>query len=474
MAKLSENSFLKAGMIDGKLPPSAVEIEAAVLGEMIIDSGCLETAVNLLSAEMFYSEEHRLIFSAVSELYAESKSIDALTVAQQLKKNGSLEQAGGAYGVSKLGASVGSGAHVEYHCKIILQKYLMRQLVEAGGEIQKTGFDESLDVSDALAKSEKLITGITDIAEGRRSVKSFTEIVDASLNEAYRRAAAAKEGKMSGITTGLRDLDAKLFGWEQSNLIILAGRPGQGKSALMLHFAKAAARAGVPAAIFSLEMSDVRLTDRLLLSFCDVPAYKFRSGYISRDELCGLDSAAGQLKQLPITIDQTPTVTISQIRAKARAMSRTGRCGMVFIDYLQLIQMSASQGKNVNNAIAEITREAKILAKEINVPVMLLSQLNREVERRADKRPQLADLRDSGAIEQDADIVIFVYRPAYYGIESTDLSGKNSGILTVAKFREGAVGDVSFSHNDGLTQIYDHGTQQDKMLLREMQADLPF
>jgi replicative DNA helicase len=472
MAKLRENGGGK--MVDGQLPPSAVEIEAAALGEMIIDAGCVETAIGLLSAEMFYSEEHRLIFRAVSELYAESRSIDALTVAQQLKRNGCLDQAGGAFRISQLGATVGSGAHVEYHCKIILQKYLMRRLVEAGVVIRDTGFDATLDVADALARSERLITDIADVAEGRRSVKGFTEIVDASLNEAYRRAAAAKEGRMNGVPTGLRDLDEKMFGWEPSSLIILAGRPGQGKSALMLHFARAAARAGVPAVIFALEMSAVSLADRLLLSFCDVPAHKFRSGYISRDELHGLDSAGEQLKGLPITIDDTPVVTISQIRAKARALARAGRCGMVFIDYLQLIQMSLSQGKNVNNAIADITREAKILAKEICVPVMLLSQLNREVERRADKRPQLADLRDSGAIEQDADIVMFVYRPAYYGIDMPELPEKNSGILTVAKFREGAVGDVFFSHNDGLTQICDFGVGVSTDVLLGVQGDLPF
>jgi replicative DNA helicase len=330
-------------------------------------------------------------------------------------------------------------------------------------------------------KSEKLITEIIDVAEGRKSVKNFTEIVDTSLNEAYRRAAAVKEGKMSGTTTGLRDLDAKMFGWRNSNLIVLAGRPGQGKSALMLHFAKSAARAGVPVVIFTLEMSAVSLADRLMLSFCDVPAYKFRDGYVSRDEFYGLDSAAEQLEKLPITIVDTAGISMSQIRAKARALARMGKCGMVFIDYLQLIKMDLSYGKNMNNAISEVTREAKILAMNIDVPVMLLSQLNREVERRADKRPQLADLRDSGAIEQDADIVMFVYRPAYYGISELSGLGENSGILSVAKFREGAVGDVPFSHNDALTQIYDYGTLRTNGTLgtsgtfeTETQTDLPF
>jgi replicative DNA helicase len=472
MAKMGQK--MTGELTTGKLPPSAVEMEKAVLGAMIIDAKCVETAISLLDTDMFYSPENGLVFRAALELYSENKSIDMLTIAQRLKANGALEQVGGAHYVSQLCGTVGSGAHVEYHCKIVLQKYLMRRLIEAGDRIQKTGFDEALDAADAIEQSEKAITEISDIVAGRRSVKNFTEIVDASLNEAYRRATAAREGKKLGVTTGLHDLDAKVFGWKRSNLIILAGRPGQGKTAVMLHFAKAAARAGVPVAVFSLEMSAASLADRLLLSFCDVPAHKFRDGYISRDEFYGLDSAGEQLKQLPITIDDNPTVSMSQIRAKARALARTGKCGMVFIDYLQLIKMDLSYGKKVNDAVAEISREAKILAKEINVPVMLLSQLNREVERRSDKRPQLADLRDSGAIEQDADIVMFVYRPAYYGIEDSEL-GKNSGILTVAKFREGAVGDVSFSHNDSLTQIYDYGAIAPNVtFVEETQTDLPF
>jgi replicative DNA helicase len=427
---------------------------------------------------MFYKDEHRTIFAAISELYAEGKAIDPLTVAQCLKKHETLDAAGGAFYISQLCAAIGSGAHIEYHCKIVLQKYLMRRLVEAGEEIRKTGFDNATDVQDALEKSEKQIAEIIDVAEGRKSIESFAEIVETSLNEFYLRIATVREGKAFGITTGLRDLDAKTFGWQNSNLIILAGRPGQGKSALMLHFAKTAARAGVPAVIFTLEMSPVGLTDRLLLSYCDVSAYLFRSGRASRDEVCGVESAAEQLKQQPITIVRSSGMSMSQIRAKARALARVGKCEMVFIDYLQLIKMDLSYGKNVNNAIAEISWEAKLLALEINVPVMLLSQLNREVERRADKRPQLSDLRDSGAIESDADIVMFVYRPAYYGIEDTEFSGvENLGILSIAKFREGATGNVPFSHNESLTQIYDYGSGMsgtNGTLGTETQTDLPF
>jgi replicative DNA helicase len=467
MAKNARKNTIET--FQGKLTPQAPDMEMGVLGAMIVDSSCVETAVNLLDADMFYVPEHRAVFEALAELHAENKSIDLLTVTQRLARNNTLEQVGGAYFVSQLAGTVGSGAHIEYHCRIVLQKYLMRKLIEAGTEIQKMAFDDTEDVEDALAKSEKLITSVSDIAIGRQSVKNFTDIVNISLNEAYRRADAVKEGKMTGISTGLRELDTKVLGWEKSNLIILAGRPGQGKTAMMLHFAKTAARANIPVAIFALEMSAVSLSDRLLLSVCDIPAYKFRSGYISRDEFAGLESAAEQLKKLPITIDDTPVVSIQHIRAKARALKRAGKCDMVFIDYLQLIKMDLSQGKNVNNAVSEISREAKILAKEANIPVMLLSQLNREIERRSDKQPQLSDLRDSGAIEQDADVVMFVYRPHFYdpGAE------KNAGILTVAKFREGAIGNVQFCHNEGLTQIFDYGLPPIE-LPTETQTDLPF
>jgi replicative DNA helicase len=396
-----------------------------------------------------------------------------LTVARRLAEKSELEKVGGAYYVSQLVNTIGSGAHIEYHCRIILQKHLMRKLIVAGHEIVNAGFDESADVIDSVTRSEKMIAEIMDVIAGKQSLKNFTEIVDLSMSEAYRRADAVKNGITTGISTGLCNLDARILGWEKSNLIILAGRPGQGKSAMMLHFAKAAARRGVPVVIFTLEMSATALSDRLLLSFADVPAYKFRSGFISRDEFYGLNSAAEQLKMLPLTIDDSPVVSIQHIRAKARALKRLGKCDMVFIDYLQLIKMDVSQGKNVNNAIAEISREAKILAKELNIPVMLLSQLNRDVERRADKRPQLADIRDSGAVEQDADIVIFVYRPAYYGLTEAGLS-QNGGVLSIAKFREGAVGDVFFAHNSSLTQIFDYGEEVGFEAVQPTQTDLPF
>jgi replicative DNA helicase len=476
--KLMRNSGadIMAG-ISGKIPPQAGEIEAAALGAMMVDAACIETGVSLLSAEMFYAEENRPVFSAIAELHRENMPVDILTVAQKLKVNGTLESVGGPFRLTQLSSTVGSGAHIEYHCKIILQKYIMRRLIAAGNETVKTGFDETIDAGDAIAAAERQIADIADIVAGRRQIKNFDSIIETSMDDVYRRAAAVKEGRTGGIRTGLSELDTKVQGWGKSNLIILAGRPGQGKSALMLHFAKTAARANVPVVIFALEMSAVSLVDRMLLSFCDVPAHKFRSGYVSRDELNGLESAAEQLRRLPITIDDTPTVSMSQIRAKARALARRGKCGMVFIDYLQLIKMDLSQGKNVNNAIAEISREAKILAKEINVPVMLLSQLNRETERRTDKRPQLSDLRDSGAIEQDADIVMFVYRPAYYGIETSSLAGENSGLLIISKFREGAVGDVPFSHNRSLTQIYNFGiadVTEGEQTQTEIQAGIPF
>ena len=418
-------------MVDvfGKTPPQAVDVETAALGGVLTDGTAAEKAFALLDAEMFYREENRLVFAAAAELHRQHVKIDLVTVANHLRTNGKLDVVGGAHFLSSLANAIGSGAHIEYHCKIVLQKYLQRKLIEAGHEIIRIGFDDAADVGDTLTAAERKIADIVEIAAGRVDVKSFFDIVDGSMKSAYRRVDVVRSGKTTGISTGLAELDKRVLGWERSNLIILAGRPGQGKSAVMLHFAKTAAEAGVPVAVFSLEMSAESLTNRLLLSYGGVQAYRFRNGYMTRDEMSALEWSSEQLVKLPVTIDDTAVMSMSQIRAKARALHRAGKCDMVFIDYLQLVKMDLGFGKNVNNAVSEISREAKILAKEINAPVMLLSQLNREVERRADKRPQLSDLRDSGAIEQDADIVMFVYRPEYYRLPNAPA---NAGTLIVA------------------------------------------
>jgi replicative DNA helicase len=313
----------------GLVPPNAIELEEAILGAMMIDKTCCDTVFQLLASEMFYSEQHKFIFEAIQQLTAENKPVDLLTVAKKLQKMEKLEIAGGAYYLSQLCGKISSGAHAEYHAKIILQKYLERKLIEVGSETIKIGFDETIDTDDKLTMTEKLFASINDIVAGRQEIESLQSIVEQSTNNAYLRADAVKNGKIAGISTGIIDLDKKVLGWEKSNLIILAGRPGMGKTALMLHFAKNAARNGVPVVIFSLEMSGVSLVDRLLLSFCDIPAYKFRAGYLSSDELRGVDSAGEQIKILPITINATAGISMPKIRAKARMLARQGKCQMV-------------------------------------------------------------------------------------------------------------------------------------------------
>jgi replicative DNA helicase len=438
----------------GKVPPQAADMEEAVLGAMMVDNECIDTCLTLLTEDMFYSEANRNVFLALKNQFSKGEPIDISTVALKLKNDGKIEASGGFYYLSQLAAKVGSGAHAEYHAKIILQKYLSRKLIEAGNEIVKLGYDEKTDIQDILSAAEKEINGVIDIAAGRQEVKSISTIMDEVVDTAYRKVRAARDGNPTGILTGLSDLDKATAGWQKSNLIVLAGRPGMGKTAALLHFAKTAARNGIPVLIFSLEMSAAQLGERLVVSFCDIEAYKFRNSWLSNDELRGIESAAEQIKTLPITIDDAGTVNMSYIRAKSRALHKQGKCEMVFIDHLQLISEDAGYGRNRDNVVAEISRNAKILAKELNIPVMLLSQLNREVEKRADKRPQLSDLRESGAIEQDADIVIFIYRPSYYKIE-TEL-GSDTGEFIIAKFREGALSGVKFKYNGSLTKIFDY------------------
>jgi replicative DNA helicase len=440
--------------LDGKMPPQAVELEEAVLGACIVDGAVLAELSSLLAPEVFYRTENALIYEAIQRLHDGGMSVDLYTVANAMRSAGTLEAAGGAQRVAGLSLRVASGASAKRHALVLVEKYAQRKLVEAGYKIAALGYgdgDDGDDVADAIAQADALIADVAGAMAGRMDIPHVSEPAKAAKDEAYARAERVRQGKQTGVTTGLADLNRITGGWQPANLIILAARPSMGKTALMLHFAKAAARAGVPAVIFSLEMSDVAIANRLILSESSVAPDRFRSGYMTNEELGSVDLGVHAVSQLPIYVDSAADVGMAQIRAKARALHRKGMCGLVLIDYLQLCRERGERGRNREQAVAAMSREAKIMAKELGVPVILLSQLSREVERRGGGKPRLSDLRESGAIEQDADMVIFIHRPSYYERDCEDGSGE----LLVEKNRDGPTGQVPFRYGVGMASIFD-------------------
>ncbi|MDR0688320.1 MAG: replicative DNA helicase [Prevotellaceae bacterium] len=435
---------------DGKMPPQAVELEGAVLGACIVDSSVLAEVGSLLAPEVFYLKENALIYEAIQRLHGGGVSVDLYTVANALRDAGTLEAAGGARRISEVVLSVASGANAANHARKLVEKYVQRQLVEAGYKIVALGHSDGEDVSELLAQSDALLAEVSGALAGRMDIPHVSAPVKAAKEEAYARAERVRQGKQTGVTTGLADLNRATGGWQPANLIIVAARPSMGKTALMLHFAKAAARAGVPAAIFSLEMSATALANRLILSESSVAPSRYRSGYMTNEELQAVDLAAFSASQLPVYIDSTADSSMGQIRAKARALKRKGRCGIVLIDYLQLCRERGMRGRNREQEVAAMSREAKIMAKELEIPVILLSQLSREVERRGGKRPMLSDLRESGAIEQDADMVMFIHRPSRYEGEDD-----GCGELLIEKNRDGPTSNVNFRYGVGMASIFD-------------------
>ncbi len=359
---------------------------------------------------------------------------------------------------------VGSGAHATKHALIVKEHYIRRKMIEASFRISGMASDQGTDLAEALDTFSQLADQCNDVATSGTTAKPVAKIVETALKHAEKRCSLRQSGQFPGIPTGLSELDRLTGGWHSSQLIVIAARPAMGKTAFMLHLAKSAARFGVPVCIYSLEMADVSLADRLLLSETSIAPDRFRRGELESGEWRQLEEASAALRKLPIYIDDNPTVSMRYIKIRSKLMQKQGKCGMVMVDYLQLTD-TATDRKNSNREqeIANASRQAKIIAKELGVPVILLSQLSRRVEERADKMPLLSDLRESGAIEQDADVVGFIYRPAYYKQESinTQTYGKIStnglGILSIAKQREGATGMVRFAHNPSMTRIGNYG-----------------
>lgn len=421
----------------GRIPPQSIEAEQSVLGSMLIDKEVIPVVLEILKSEDFYRPDHKAIYEIVIELFDKSQPIDLITVSERLKLHGKLELIGGLEYLSNIATAVPTTANIKNYSKIVEEKSLLRKLIRASSDIVDLGFNASEEVSFILDKAEQ---GIFDILQ-KRSTQGFVPIKDVlvetfnKLEELYNN-----KGVVTGIPTGFSDLDFKTSGLHNSDLILIAARPAMGKTAFALNLASnAAVHSQVPVAVFSLEMSKDQLVNRMLSSEAMVDGSKMRTGQLEDNDWQKVAKALGPLSEAPIFIDDTPGVSITEIRAKCRRLKLEHNLGLVIIDYLQLMQGSRSKSENRQQEISEISRSLKMLAKEINVPVITLSQLSRASETRTDHRPILSDLRESGAIEQDADIVMFLYRDDYYNPETDQ---KNIAELIIAKHRNGSTGTV--------------------------------
>jgi replicative DNA helicase len=430
----------------GKLPPQVLDLEEAVLGAMMIDKKGVDEVIDILQSDAFYKDAHKYIFEAIVQLFTETQPIDLLTVSAQLKKNGKLDIAGGDFYLIQLTQKISSSAHIEFHSRIILQKFIQRSLIRISSEIIEDSYDETTDVFDLLDRAESKLYEVT-----QGNIKRSSETAQSLVLQAKKRIEeiAGQEG-LSGVATGFEKLDKITSGWQPSDLIIIAARPAMGKTAFVLSMARnMAIDFGMPVALFSLEMASVQLITRLISSETGLSSEKLRTGKLEKHEWEQLSTKVKNLEKAPLYIDDTPSLSIFDLRAKARRLVSQHGIRIIIVDYLQLMTAGGNGkgGGNREQEISTISRNLKALAKELNVPVIALSQLSRAVETRgASKRPLLSDLRESGAIEQDADIVSFLYRPEYYKIDEwdDDEASPTAGQaeIMIAKHRNGSIENV--------------------------------
>ena len=440
----------------GKVPPHDIDAEQAVIGSMLTDKDAVVEAVEILKSDDFYRQDNKTIYEAILNLYNRAEPIDIITVKSELTTLGKLDAVGGLEYLAILPDKVPTTANVERYIKIVEEKSILRRLIKASNELIDLGYAETEDVDTIMDQAEKKVF---EISQGKNQ-KGYTPIKDilvesfAELEKLYNQ----KE-PITGVPTGFADLDYKTAGLHNSDLVLVAARPAMGKSAFALNIAtNAAVQAKVPTVIFNLEMSKSQLVSRILCSEAMVDSNKVRTGKIEEDDWVKLATALGPLSEAPIYIDDTPGITVTEIRAKCRKLKMEKDIGLIIIDYLQLVKGSSNKNGSREQEIAEISRSLKILAKELNVPVIALSQLSRAVEQRPDHRPMLSDLRESGSIEQDADIVMFLYRDDYYNKDSED---KGLTEVIIAKNRSGETGTVkllwmgSYTKFANLAQGYD-------------------
>jgi len=435
--------------------PESLELERAVLGALLLEPRYVADVRGILTSTAFYNPQNARIYDVICKLDDRGINTDLPTVAPEARKAGIPFSE-----VAALTQDVGSGVEILNHARRLVEFDMRRRLFFFGEELKAKAQTDPDALNWAMSGIERIAGDVARIA----SARSIGDVMRDTLADLERRQQAHQRGECVGISTGLPCMDRITGGWRGGQLVILAARPAMGKTAVALHFAQAAAGAGVPVCIFSLEMPATQLGGRMLVGASGVDARAFRSGAVSTEDWKRIEPGAARLGELPVTIIDTPSISMPAIRAQCRALQRQGRCGMVVIDYLQLTAPDSDKRNNREREVAEMSRAAKVLAKELDVPVILLSQLSRKVEERADKTPVLADLRESGAIEQDADMVIFIDRPAIRKEDTIktkkygDIPSEGVGVFSIAKNREGAIGQIYFHHNESLTRITDYDT----------------
>lgn len=440
----------------GHLQPQAIDIEKVVLGALMIDKDAFTVVSEIIKPETFYEARHQKIYEAVQSLNLQEKPVDIMTVTEELRHKGTLEDVGGPAYVVELSSQVASSAHIEYHAHILAQKFLARQLIQFASMIETDAFDETVDVDDLMQKAEGALFEISQ----KNMLQDYVQI-DTIVDQAHQLLlqASNREGGLTGVPSGFRKLDDITAGWQPSDLVIIAGRPAMGKTSFALSIAKnVAIDYRKPIAFFSLEMNNVQLVNRLISNVCSIPGNKILNGQLTPDEWERFDSNIRKMQGAPIYVDDTPGLSIFELRTKARRLVREHGIELLMIDYLQLMNANGMRFNSRQEEVSTISRSLKGLAKELNIPVLALSQLSRAVEQRdgpEGKRPQLSDLRESGAIEQDADMVLFVHRPEYYHIlqdeKGNDLHGMAQ--IIIAKHRKGATGDVLLNFRGEYTRF---------------------
>lgn len=427
----------------GRIPPQAVDLEEAVLGALMLEKDALTAVIDILRPEAFYKPAHQMIYQAIQNLFQKSEPVDMLTVTQQLSAEGNLEVVGGPYYITQLTSRVGSSANVEFHARIVVEKFIKRELIRISNEVMHDAFEETSDVFDLLDRAEK---NLFDVAQGniRRTSESMGELINQALKQI--EAAKSDSGALTGVPTSFTDLDEITAGWQPSDLIIVAARPAMGKTAFSLSMARnAAVDHKIPVAVFSLEMGAVQLVNRLISSETGISSEKLRRGNLTEADWERLNTKLSNLAEAKIFINDTPGLSIFEFRAIARRLKQHSDIGMIIIDYLQLMSAGSELKGMREQEISTISRSLKAIAKELKVPIIALSQLSRAVENRpGEKKPQLSDLRESGAIEQDADVVCFLYRPEYYGVMEDGEGRPTQGLaqVIISKHRNGKTGEV--------------------------------
>ena len=438
--------------------PQAVDLERVVLGALMVDSDAFSMVSEILKPETFYEPRHQKIYEAIRNMNMDERPVDIMTLVDELTKMGQIDKVGGADYLMEISSSVASAAHIEYHAHILAQKYMARQLIHYAGDIETQAFDESVDVDELMQHAEGELFTLSQ----NNMKQDYTQVAPVVKNavEILQRAASNKGG-LTGIPTGYSGLDEMTSGWQASDLVIIAGRPAMGKTSFALSIAKnVAVDYGIPVGFFSLEMNNVQLVNRLISNVCEISGHKILNGQLDPSDWERLDKTIARLSDAPIYVDDTPGLSVFELRTKARRLVREKGVKLIMIDYLQLMNANGMKFGSRQEEVSTISRSLKGLAKELDIPVLALSQLSRNVENREGldgKRPQLSDLRESGAIEQDADMVLFVHRPEYYHIyldeKGNDLHGMAQ--IIIAKHRKGSTGDVLLNFRGEFTRFQD-------------------